>query len=45
MNNIKQKANSLGDWKGIVEDPRQEELEHGLMREDQQEQYREHYPG
>jgi hypothetical protein len=43
MNNIEQKANSPGDWKGIVEDPRQEGLVHGLAREDKQEQSQEHY--
>jgi hypothetical protein len=42
MNNKEQKVDSPEDWKGIVEDPTQEESVHGLMREEQQEQSQEH---
>ena len=43
MDSKEQKVDSPEDWKGIVEDPRQEGLVHGLAREDQQEQSQEHY--
>jgi hypothetical protein len=42
MNNKEQKVDSPEDWKGIVEDPTQEGLMHGLTKGDQQEQSREH---
>jgi hypothetical protein len=39
MNNKKQLVDSLEDWKGMMVDPRQGELCHGLTGEDQQEQF------
>jgi hypothetical protein len=35
MNNKREKIDSPEGWKGIVEDPTQEEPVHGLRREDQ----------
>jgi hypothetical protein len=45
MNNVEQEADSPEDWRGTVVDPRQEELCHGLTREDQQGQSEGHYQG
>jgi hypothetical protein len=45
MNNKEQNVDSPEDWKGIVEDPTQEGLVHGLTREDQQEQSQGHDSG
>jgi hypothetical protein len=45
MGNIRQQDDSPEDWRGTMADPRQKKLHHGLMREDQQEQFEGHYQG